>query len=154
MDNTTTKPFSAKFKLDDKMLAVIYICYEYKFPLSFMLSFYELYGDTSMFALKALTCSRKIKLTDSGLIRILEESRTLYKQIIKGTSTIMKINNLKYNNKKNEEIPEYPEIDLAPFSEDYRNFIKYYLLENIDDIFSPMVKLRMSSDDIYKELIS
>ena len=153
MDNVT-KPFSMEFKLDDKMLTLIYICYEYKFPLSFMLSFYELYGDNSIFALKALTCSRKIKLTDSSLIKILEESRTLYNQIIKGISTIIKINKLKRDNKKNEPIPDYPEIDLSPFSEDYKNFLNYYLLENINNIFSPMVKLRMSSDDVYKELIS
>ena len=87
MDNTD-KPFSMAFKLDAKMLTLVYICYEYKFPLSFMLSFYELYGDNSIFALKALTCCRKIKLTDSGLMKILDESRILYKQVVKVISTI------------------------------------------------------------------
>ena len=155
MDNTdtVTKPFSAQFKLNAKLLTMIYICYEYKFPLSFMLSFYELYGDNSIFALKALTCSRKIKLTDSGLMKILDESRILYNQIIKGIPTIIKIEQLTRNNKNNDPIPEYPQIDLTPFSEDYKNFLQYYLLENIQDIYSPIVKLKMSTDDIYKELI-
>lgn len=151
MDNE--KPFSTRFKIDAKILTLIYICYEYKFPLCFMLSFYELYGDNSIFALKALTCSRKIKLTDSGLMKILDESRLLYKQIVEGMSTIIKINKLKAYNKDNEEIPELPKINFEVFSNEYKNFLQNYLLENINDIFAPVVKLKMSSDDLYRELM-
>lgn len=147
------KLFSVDFKIDAKMLTIIYICYEYKFPLSFMLSFYEMYGDTSMFAFKALSCAKKIKLTDSSLIKILDESRILYSQILQGISTIIKINELKSNNPNNEEIPEYPSIDLSKFSNNYRNFIQNYLLVNVTDIYAPRLNLKLSSDDLYKELL-
>lgn len=146
------KLFSLDFKLDAKILTIIYICYEYKFPLAFMITFYELYGETSMFALKALTCSKKAKLTDTKLMKIVEESRLLYTQILTGVSTIMKIKQLKAYNPKNEPIPEYPSIDTSKFSADYRVFIEDYLLKNIRNIYEPEINLQLSSHDLYKEI--
>ena len=40
------KIFSLDFRLNSKILLIIYICYHYKFPLSVMLSFYEYYGES------------------------------------------------------------------------------------------------------------
>lgn len=148
------KVFSTKFKLDSKMLALIYFCYQHKFPLCFMLSFYELYGDTSLFALKALSCNKRIKITDNNIIKILQESQKLYKQIITGVSTLLKIKELSSmeENKRKEEMPEKPHIDTSVFSEDFRNFVEGYLLKNIDDIYAPKVKLNFNTEDLYEEL--
>ena len=87
------KPFSVTFKLDAKILAIIYICFKYKFPLSFLLSFYEMYGEQSLFILKAMACTKKISLSDNTFAKIIEESRLLYKQILSGISTNIKRTN-------------------------------------------------------------
>ena len=147
------KLFSIDFKIDAKVLTIIYICYEYKFPLAFMITFYELYGETSMFALKALTCAKKAKLTDTKLMKIVEESRLLYTQILAGISTIMKIKQLKAYNPKDEPIPEYPTIDTSKFTAEYKEFVENYLLQNIRDIYAPVVNLRLSSHDLYREIM-
>ena len=133
-----SKIFSAKFKLNSKILAIIYICYKYKFPLSFMLSFYELYEDNALFIFKALNCSKKIKMNDNAFINALNESRLLYKQILKGVSDI--------------EQNETPTINLKEFSNDYKLFIEEYLLKNIDNIYSSTVKFQFSTNDLYKEV--
>ena len=146
------KVFSTEFVLSAKIIAVIYICYEYKYPLSIMMSFYEMFGDQSMFALKALSCCKKTKLTDNTLTKALEESRCLFNQIVKGQTIINKINQLKFNNPKNEPIPEYPKLDTNCFSNNFKDFIENYFLVNIPNIYSPVVELKMSSDDLYKEL--
>lgn len=152
-----SKPFCTKFKLNSKLLAVIYICYQYKFPLCFMLSFYEMYGDNSLFALKALSCSKKISLNDVTFAKIIEESRALYKQILTGESALIEIEKSQKLNRNNDEVdidslPVLPVIDTSGFSEDYRNFVNSYLLKNINNIYSPEVELMMSTEDLYQEL--
>ena len=152
-----TKPFSTRFKLDSKIIALIYICYKYNFPLCFMLSFYEMYGEHSLFALKAMTCAKKLTLNDNTFTKIIEESRDLYKQVLTGVSTIIEINKIEKSNENRsiedkKEIPEYPQIDTSKFSSDYKDFIEQYLLKNIKNIYSPMVELRMSTKDLYEEL--
>lgn len=156
------KIFVTEFELDAKKLALIYICYQYKFPLCFMLSFYEMWSDSSLFALKALTCTKKSKLTDTSLMKALDESSSLYKQILKGTNTIRRIKETKDKiNKINQkssaeplpEIPEYPKLTLHNFSPSFKKFVTDYLLVNVEDIYSPVIKLRFSSDDVYKEMM-
>ena len=146
------KLYSVEFTLNAKLLAIIYICYKYKFPLQFMLSFYEMYGDGSLFALKALTCSKRMTMSDAELVKILDESRRLYKQIQNGISINRKRKQIELGYLK-EEMPELPKIELLGFSVSYSEFIEKYLLVNIEDIYAPQVKLKMSSDDIYSELI-
>lgn len=150
------KPFIAKFKIDAKLLAILFICYKYKFPLSFMLSFYEMYGEQSLFILKAMSCAKKISLNDNTFIKIIEESKLLHKQIIKGISTNIKRNQLIQQVKSGrlitEMIPDCPEIQSNLFSEDYKEFIEKYLLKNIKDIFKEEVELMMSTTDLYAEL--
>lgn len=150
------KPFIAKFKIDAKLLAILFICYKYKFPLSFMLSFYEMYGEQSLFILKAMSCVKKISLNDNTFIKILEESKLLHKQIIKGISTNIKrdqlIQQVKSGRLITEMIPDCPEIQSNLFSEDYKEFIEKYLLKNIKDIFKEEVELMMSTTDLYAEL--
>lgn len=151
MTRMKNKIYTVEFTLNAKLLAIIFICYKYKFPLQFMLSFYELYGDSSLFALKALTCSRKTKLTDSELVDIVEQSRRLYTQIQQGISINIKRKKI-LNGILEEELPDPPCIDHIGFSVEYDEFINNYLLQNIEDIYAPTTKLKMSSEDIYTEL--
>ena len=147
----TNKIYKAEFPLDSKILAIIYICYKYKFPLQWMLTFYEMYGDRSLFTFKALTCTRKAPLNDQELIKIMEESRRLFNQIQKGISVINKRKRIEMGTLK-EQMPDMPTIDLLGFSVEYGKFIRDYLVENITDIYAPIVELKMSSEDIYSEL--
>ncbi len=140
------KIYATEFKLSAKMLAIINMCYIYKFPASIMLTFYELYGDNTFFALKALTCARKLDLTDTTLVKIIDESNLLYKQIQE------QIRRIDLAKSKNESYT--PELNLNKFSNNYRSFIEDYLLENIENLYTPMVKLKLSSDDLYRELES
>lgn len=151
-----SKPFSITFKLDAKILAIIYICFRYKFPLSFMLSFYEMYGEQSLFILKAMSCNKKINLNDTTFIKILQESKLLHKQILSGISTNLKRNNL-INQVKNgrlitEMIPDCPEINLKEFSQEYSQFISNYLLKNVKNIFSEEIELMLDTIDLYEEI--
>lgn len=151
-----SKPFSIEFKVDAKILAIIYVCWKYKFPLSYFLSFYEMYGAQTLFILKALACTKRITLNDNAFANLIEESRKLHKQIISGISTKLKIKQLEAQVKAgkliDEDIPENPELDLNDFSEDYREYIELYLLKNIEDIFSEKFKLRLNTKDLYQQI--
>lgn len=150
------KPFSVTFKLDAKILAIIYICFKYKFPLSFLLSFYEMYGEQSLFILKAMACTKKISLSDNTFAKIIEESRLLYKQILSGISTNIKRNQLisqvKNGRLITEMIPNCPEISLCEFTDDYKQFIKQYLIKNVKNLFQEEIELMMDTTDLYCEL--
>lgn len=150
------KPFSVTFKLDAKILAIIYICFKYKFPLSFLLSFYEMYGEQSLFILKAMACTKKISLSDNTFAKIIEESRLLYKQILRGISTNIKRNQLisqvKNGRLITEMIPNCPEISLCEFTDDYKQFIKQYLIKNVKNLFQEEIELMMNTTDLYCEL--
>lgn len=150
------KPFSVTFKLDAKILAIIYICFKYKFPLSFLLSFYEMYGEQSLFILKAMACTKKISLSDNTFAKIIEESRLLYKQILSGISTNIKRNQLisqvKNGRLITEMIPNCPEISLCEFTDDYKQFIKQYLIKNVKNLFQKEIELMMNTTDLYCEL--
>lgn len=150
------KPFSITFKLDAKILTIIYICYKYKFPLSFLLSFYEMYGEQSLFILKAMSCTKKIPLSDSTFAKIIEESRLLYKQILAGISTNIKrsklISQVKNGNLITEIIPDCPEIELKDFTDDYKQFISQYLIKNVKNLFKEEIELMLDTKDLYCEL--
>lgn len=150
------KPFSVTFKLDAKILAIIFICFKYKFPLSFLLSFYEMYGEQSLFILKAMACTKKISLSDNTFAKIIEESRLLYKQILSGISTNIKRNQLisqvKNGRLITEMIPNCPEISLCEFTDDYKQFIKQYLIKNVKNLFQEEIELMMNTTDLYCEL--
>lgn len=150
------KPFSVTFRLDAKILAIIYICFRYKFPLSFMLSFYEMYGEQSLFILKAMSCAKKITLSDNTFAKIIEESRLLYKQILTGISINIKrnklINQVKNGKLIDEIIPDCPEINLKEFSDEYKQFICQYLTKNVKNLFNEEIELMMDSKDLYDEI--
>ena len=150
------KQFSVKFKLDPIILALIYICYKYKFPAAMMLSFYEEFGKKSLFILKAMTCAKKITLNDNQFIKIIEESRVLYKQLLTGISINMKrkqLENMVKNGKQiKEQIPERPHVNLTVFSDEYSEFIEDYLQYNLDNMFSEEPSLKLNTTDLYSEL--
>ena len=150
------KPFSVEFKIDAKILAIIYVCWKYKFPLSYFLSFYEMFGAHTLFILKALACNKRITLNDNAFANLIEESRKLHKQIITGISTNLKIKQLEAQVKMgkliDEDIPEEPELELNGFSEDYRKFIELYLLKNIKNIFSETFVLGLNTKDLYQQI--
>jgi len=147
------KPYEIEFKIDAKVLAIMFVCWKFKYPLSYFLSFYEMFGVKTLFILKALSCTKRITLTDNALANIIEESKKLHLQIIKGISTNLKINQLealvRNGNLIDEDIPERPTIDLNEFSDDYRTFVDKYLLTNIKNIFSENVVLRLSTKELY-----
>lgn len=150
------KQYSIKFKLDSIILALIYICYKYKFPASYMLSFYEMYGKQSLFILKAISCSKKVPLNDNTFIKIIEESKLLHKQILSGISTNIKIQNLtaqlKAGGKLKECIPEKPSLHLEEFSNDYKTFITDYLTQNMVELFTETPELKLNTSDLYCEM--
>lgn len=150
------KPFELSFKIDAKILAIIYICWKYKFPLSYFLSFYEMFGAQTLFILKAMSCTRRITLNDSAFANIIEESRTLHKQILAGISTRIKIKQLeglvKSGQLIDEDIPAQPEINLNAFSDDYKDFLSGYLLKNVDNIFSETMILKLGTKELYQQL--
>lgn len=150
------KQFSVKFKLDPIILALIYICYRYKFPAAMMLSFYEEFGKKSLFILKAMTCAKKISLNDNQFIKIIEESKVLHKQLLTGISINIKrtrLENMVKNGMKiNEQIPDRPHVDLTVFSDEYSEFIENYLQYNLDNMFSEEPSLKLNTTDLYSEL--
>ena len=150
------KQFSVKFKLDPIILALIYICYKYKFPAAMMLSFYEEFGKKSLFILKAMTCAKKITLNDNQFIKIIEESKLLHKQLLSGITINMKRNKLenmvKNGMKIKEQIPDKPHVNLTVFSDDYSEFIENYLQYNLDNMFSEEPALKLNTTDLYSEL--
>ena len=124
------KAYKLKFALNAKLLAIIYLCYKYNFPLSYMIAFYELYGDKSLFVFKALACNKKIALNDSTFEKILNESRKLYKQILRGSYSRIERNNTIYYNKnstKKKPVPNIEHINPDAFCDKYKEFIESYL---------------------------
>ena len=146
------KPFTLKFELNSKLIALLYICYKYKFPLSFMLSFYELYGDKSLFVIKAMACTSKLNMSDAIFINIIQESRSLYKEILSGVSTLLKINQLKKDKADETTIPDEPNIDTTKFSSSFKDFIENYLMKNIKNIYAETVSLKCNTRDLYEEI--
>ena len=124
-DNADNKIFITYFELNSHILAMLYLCYRFKFPISFMISFYENYKDNAFFVFKALSCKKQITLNDLTFAKIFEESRNLYKQIL------------------------VKDIKPETFSEKYQDFIKNYLLVNIEDIYTETVALRLSTNMLY-----
>ena len=150
------KPFKVTFKLDAIILAILYTCYRYKYPASYMLSFYEMYGRQALYILKVISCDKKSPINDSILLKIIEESRLLYKEIISGITVLKKIESLSYKVKNgvkiDEIIPDKPHIDTNKFSPEFKDFIENYLTKNISDVYSPEVELALDTKDLYYEM--
>lgn len=150
------KPFEVQFHVDAKILAIIFICWKYKYPLSYFLSFYEMFGAHTLFILKALSCTRRITLNDNAFASLIEESKKLHLQMIKGISTNLKISQLEKKVTRgqliDEDIPERPAIDYSVFSEEYADFIKTYLLPNVKTIFTDNLVLRLGTKELYQQI--
>lgn len=148
------KPYEIEFKIDAKVLAILYVCWKFKLPISYFLTFYEKFGEWTLFIFKAMICAKKLALNDNALSNIIEESKKLQLQIIKGISTLIKIKQLETLTKAgkfiDEDIPERPEIDTMEFSDEYAEFIEKYLLKNIKNIFSKNVVLKLGTKELYQ----
>lgn len=151
-----SKPFTINFKVDGDLLALLYICWKYKYPISYFLAFYELYNKTALFVLKALSCNKKIALNDNTFASLIEESRVLHNQIIAGISTNLKIKRLESQVRLgrliDEDIPEKPTLNYKVFSEDYKEFVKDYLVKNVDNIFSETLTLHIGTKELYQNI--
>lgn len=119
------KTFIAYFELNSHILAIMYLCYRFKFPLSFMITFYENYKDGAFFVFKALACKKQIALNDLAFAKVIEDSRALYKQIL------------------------IKDIQSEKFSEKYKEFIDDYLLKLIPNIYDETVMLKMDTNTLY-----
>lgn len=147
------KAYKVRFELSSKLLAIMFICYRYNFPISFMLTFYENYKDFSLFVFKALSCNKKIPLNDSAFHKVLEESKLLYKQILRGASSRIERNQIINYNKCasfKKPVPNLQHINPNDFSDKYKEFIEQYLLVNIKDIYAEEVELKLSAIDLYE----
>ena len=98
----------------------------------------------------------KKKIPTVEELKIIEESRLLYKQILSGISTNIKRNQLisqvKNGRLITEMIPNCPEISLCEFTDDYKQFIKQYLIKNVKNLFQEEIELMMNTTDLYCEL--
>ena len=150
------KPFEIEFKIDAIKLAILFMCWKFKFPVSYFLTFYQMYGKQVLFIFKAIACTKRITLNDSAFTNIIEESKKLQHQILKGISTkiqIAKLEALVKNGRLiDEDIPEQPKLDLSEFSEEYKKFIQTYLLKNIVNIFSDTVVLKVGTKELYNQI--
>ena len=115
-----------------------------------------MYGEQAMFILKAFSCMKPISISDNGLLKIVEESKLLYKLIIAGISVKIKRQQLEQKVKNGwtikEPIPDEPTLDISEFSNDYKDFIENYLLKNIIDIFNEKLTLKLDTIDLYEAL--
>ena len=149
------KPFEVEFKIDSNVLAILFICWKFKFPAADFLTFYQMYGVNSLFIFKALSCNKRITLNDNAFTNILEECKKLHKQILAGISLNIKIKQLEVKVKSggliDEDIPEHPILKLEEFSEDFQLFIKY-LVKNVNNIFSETFTLKLSTRDLYQQI--
>lgn len=147
------KQYEVEFKVDAKILSIMYVCWRFKFPLAYFISFYEMYGAQTLFILKAMICTKRIALNDNALANLIEESKKLHHQILKGISTNIKIKQLERivtsGGLIDEDIPERPELNLEEFSEEYKEFINNYLLKNVKNIFAENMVLCMDTKDLY-----
>lgn len=157
MEVLEDKLFSIKFKLTFDILAILYICYKNKFPAVYFITFYEKYGPQSLYVFKALACGKKMALNDNAFTKVIEESRLLQQEILRGISINIKREKLacilKNGGTLKEPIPDYPQINLTLFSEDYANFIENYLICNTSDIFSDEIQLWLDTKDLYEQLV-
>ena len=117
--------FTTYFELNSHILAMLYLCYKFKFPIAYMITFYENYKDSAFFVFKAMACKKQIALNDLTFAKIFEESRKLYKQIL------------------------VKEIKPEEFSERYKEFIENYLLKAIPNIYDETVALSMTTEELY-----
>lgn len=148
------KPFTVDFKIDAKIIAILYMCWKYKYPISYFLSFYENFGAQTLLIFKALACNKKITLNDNAFTNLIEESKKLHNQIIKGISTNLKIKQLENLVRAgkfiDEDIPETPMIEVNEFTEEFADFVKNYMLKNIEDIFKETVTLKLGTRELYQ----
>ena len=151
-----SKPFEIEFKVDAIKLAILFMCWKFKFPVSYFLTFYQMFGKQILFIFKAIACTKRITLNDSAFTKIIEESKKLQHQILKGISTKIKITQLEtlVKNGKliDEDIPEQPKLDLSEFSEEYKKFIQTYLLKNVSNLFSDTIILKVGTRELYSQI--
>lgn len=121
------KSLEIKFELNIYLLTLLYLCFTYNISLDMLLALYEQYGKQSLFVFKALACKKNISISDKQFTGFMDESKRLYRQI------------LKHN------------IILYDYTHSYQLFIKW-LNTAIEDIYAEQVKLKVDYTDLYDAL--
>jgi hypothetical protein len=146
----TINTFKLKFELCPCIIASIFFCYKFKYPIAVAISFYETFGEQALFAYRAVTSLKTVTLNSQLFSRVLNESKLLYQEVLKGVAKIIE---LEKNGKVDKSSPDYPKIDLELFSQDFKDFIKLYLLKNIDNIYAEKVELSVTTEQMYEHLL-
>lgn len=142
--------FKARFEICPCIIASIFFCYKFNYPLGIAIAFYEEFGKQALFAYRAVTSIKQVSMNSQLFTRILNESKLLYQEILKGSAKIIE---LEKQGIVDKESPEYPKINLELFSQDFSDFIKLYLLRYIDNIFAEEVELSISTEQMYEHLL-
>ena len=124
---TETDTMATYFELNTPLIAIMYMCYEYKMPVALMIAFYESYTEMALYLFKAMACMKYVTLTDAKFKQIVEESRKLYWQIVDHR------------------------VKVEEFSPEFQQFINTYLMVNIEDIYAERIKLNITTKQLYGE---
>ena len=124
MSKVFQRPFVVRFKVDEFLLASMYLCFFYKIPLDLLMAMYEKFEKHSLFFFKALACKGYIRLTDNQFYNILESCKKLNKQI----------------KAKNIIRDDY---------DDKMNKFLDYLIGNSEDIYSYEVRFFFDLEELY-----
>lgn len=122
--NKFKKPYVVRFKIDEFLLATMYLCYFYKIPLDLLIAMYEKFGRQTLFFFKALTCKGYVKLSDTQFCEIIESCKILYSQIKK------------------------KQIDKTQFNDKMVEFINY-LTKNSENLFDYEIRFFFDLNDFY-----
>ena len=142
--------FKAKFEICPCIIASIFFCYKFNYPLAIAIAFYEEFGEQALFAYRAITSIKTVSLNSQLFTRIFNESKLLYQEILRGSAKIIE---LEQQGVVDKNSPDYPKIDLELFSQDFKEFIKLYLLKHIDNIYAEEVELSMTTEQMYEHLL-
>jgi hypothetical protein len=119
------KKLAVRFELDIYIITALYLCYAYGIALDALIALYESYGKQCIFAFKMLICKKAMSISDKQLVGIMEESRRLYRMILKRNIT------------------------LYDFSPKYADFIQWFR-SAVVDIYAEEVELQFGYSELYQ----
>ena len=121
---TEEKPLEITFELNPFLLTMLYVCQTYNLSMDLILSLYEKYEKDCLFIFKIMICKKNINLSDKQLLKVLNDCKILYRQILRRSIVVY-------------------DYDL-----NFQNFIKWLTI-NVKDLFEEEVTLKLSYQDLY-----